>query len=225
MAGASDKDGVGLLAGASDKDGVGLLAGASDKDGVGLLAGASDKTRADAAAGLPTRLSAADRIRLGLRVAMLLGAVIACVPPHYLFRLFRLPSPWPRLFLGWAARICGARVRRIGTPLRRDVFYVANHLSWIDILALGGASGTAFVAKSEIATSPIVGWLAGAKPHRLCQAREPPGRRRADQRAARCAGRELGDHRLSRGHHHRRQVTAAVQDTDAARARAAPRPE
>jgi len=49
----------------------------------------------------------------------------------------------------------------IGIPLRRDVFYVSNHLSWIDILALGGASGTAFVAKAEIGTAPVVGWLAG----------------------------------------------------------------
>ena len=29
------------------------------------------------------------------------------------------------------------------------------------VLALGGASGTAFVAKAEIGASPVVGWLAG----------------------------------------------------------------
>ncbi|UZK67949.1 1-acyl-sn-glycerol-3-phosphate acyltransferase [Sphingomonas sp. M1-B02] len=92
---------------------------------------------------------------------MLVGAVLLFVPLHYLWRLFRLPSPWPRHFLGTAARIVGARVTKIGTPLRRDVFYVSNHLSWIDILALGGASGTAFVAKAEIGTAPVVGWLAG----------------------------------------------------------------
>ncbi len=80
---------------------------------------------------------------------------------HYLWRLLRLPSPWPRWFLGRAARIAGARVEVIGTPLRRDVFYISNHLSWIDILALGGASGTAFVAKAEIGEAPVVGWLAG----------------------------------------------------------------
>ena len=62
---------------------------------------------------------------------------------------------------GRAARIAGARVVKVGTPLRRDVFYVSNHLSWIDILALGGASGTAFVAKAEIGAAPVVGWLAG----------------------------------------------------------------
>lgn len=92
---------------------------------------------------------------------MLLLAVLSHVPMHYLWRLLRLPSPWPRWFLGRAARIAGARVEVIGTPLRRDVFYVSNHLSWIDILALGGASGTAFVAKAEIGEAPVVGWLAG----------------------------------------------------------------
>jgi hypothetical protein len=43
------------------------------------------------------------------RVAMLVLALLFFVPLHYLFRLFRLPSPWPRHFLGTAARICGAR--------------------------------------------------------------------------------------------------------------------
>jgi lyso-ornithine lipid O-acyltransferase len=94
------------------------------------------------------------------RVALLLLAVLTHVPMYYLWRLLRLPMPWPRWFLGRAAWIAGARVVKIGTPLRRDVFYVSNHLSWIDILALGGASGTAFVAKAEIGAAPVVGWLA-----------------------------------------------------------------
>lgn len=95
------------------------------------------------------------------RAALLLLTVLAHVPMHYLWRLLRLPSPWPRWFLGRAARIAGARVQVVGIPLKKDVFYVSNHLSWIDILALGGASGTAFVAKAEIGEAPVVGWLAG----------------------------------------------------------------
>ncbi|TKD53077.1 lysophospholipid acyltransferase family protein [Sphingomonas baiyangensis] len=117
--------------------------------------------RADAAAGRPPPLSLSGRLRFVARVAMLVGAVLIFVPLHYLWRLLRLSSPWPRLFLGTAGRIAGARVLRVGTPLRRDVFYIANHLSWIDILAIGGTSGSAFVAKAEIGASPIVGWLAG----------------------------------------------------------------
>ncbi len=63
------------------------------------------------------------------------------------------------LFLRYSAWIAGARVKKIGTPLRRDVFFIANHVSWLDILALAGASGTAFVAKAELAEVPVIGWL------------------------------------------------------------------
>jgi 1-acyl-sn-glycerol-3-phosphate acyltransferase len=63
------------------------------------------------------------------------------------------------LFLRWTAWVAGARVSRIGAPLRRDVFFIANHVSWIDILALAGASGTAFVAKEELGEVPVIGWL------------------------------------------------------------------
>lgn len=59
-----------------------------------------------------------------------------------------------------AARAVGARVTTQGKKLTRDVFYVANHVSWIDILAMGGASGCAFISKDDVAAWPIIGWLA-----------------------------------------------------------------
>jgi 1-acyl-sn-glycerol-3-phosphate acyltransferase len=40
-----------------------------------------------------------------------------------------------------------------------DVFYVANHLSWVDILSMGGATGCAFIAKDSVEKAPVVGWL------------------------------------------------------------------
>lgn len=125
------------------------------------MAPADDPRRHAAALGHPTPLTPRESFRFWRRVGLLALAVATHVPMHYTWRLVRLPSPWPRWFLGRAARIAGARVEIVGTPLRRDVFYVSNHLSWIDILASGGASGTAFVAKAEIGTSPVVGWLAG----------------------------------------------------------------
>jgi 1-acyl-sn-glycerol-3-phosphate acyltransferase len=133
------------------------LPGASPKG----TAEAREARRAEAAAGVAIKLTVSEQARMWGRIALLLLAVLSHVPMHYLWRLLRLPSPWPRWFLGRAAWIAGARVVKIGTPLRRDVFYVSNHLSWIDILALGGASGTAFVAKAEIGAAPVVGWLAG----------------------------------------------------------------
>ena len=99
-------------------------------------------------------------VRLWSRALALVALILVFVPLHYFFRVFAYGSPFPMLFLRYAARVCGARVEVIGTHLKRDVFYVANHLSWVDILALAGASGTAFVAKAELAEAPVVGWLA-----------------------------------------------------------------
>lgn len=101
----------------------------------------------------------AGRIRIGLRVTGLLLALLACLPIHFIWRTVHYGSPLPMWFLGMAARIVGARVRTHGTHLRRDVFFVSNHVSWVDILALAGASGTAFVAKAELEHAPVVGWL------------------------------------------------------------------
>jgi 1-acyl-sn-glycerol-3-phosphate acyltransferase len=100
-------------------------------------------------------------IRLIPRVLAMAGALLLCLPLHYLWKLAGRPSPWPRRLLGWVARIAGMRVRAIGAPLERDVLFLANHLSWLDILVLAGASGTAFVSKAEVAEVPVVGWLAG----------------------------------------------------------------
>ncbi|MEH3157794.1 MAG: lysophospholipid acyltransferase family protein [Sphingomonas taxi] len=98
-------------------------------------------------------------LRLAGRLVALVGALAGALLLHGLWRLVRLPSPWPRLFLGLVARIVGARVRVVGTPLRRNVVFLANHLSWIDILAIAGATGSAFVAKAELRGVPLVGWL------------------------------------------------------------------
>ena len=115
--------------------------------------------RRAAAEGATTVLDLQERVRFALRVGAIAALLVVFVPLHYLYRLFAWGSPFPMWFLGAAARIVGARVETIGTPLRRDVFFIANHVSWIDILALAGASGTAFVAKQELAEVPVIGWL------------------------------------------------------------------
>ena len=47
----------------------------------------------------------------------------------------------------------------VGTRRRKGAFLLANHVSWIDIAALGGATGTAFVAHDGLAASPFLRWL------------------------------------------------------------------
>ncbi|MEO0689273.1 MAG: lysophospholipid acyltransferase family protein [Pseudomonadota bacterium] len=116
--------------------------------------------RLAAARGEDTPISAAGWTRIVSRLFGLACLLAVFLPLHYIYRVFAYGSPFPMWFLRGAARICGARVRVEGTHLKRDVFYVANHVSWIDILALAGASGTAFVAKAELQHAPVVGWLA-----------------------------------------------------------------
>ncbi|NRD90807.1 1-acyl-sn-glycerol-3-phosphate acyltransferase [Sphingopyxis sp. BSNA05] len=98
-------------------------------------------------------------LRFALRMAILVMALVVCIPFYYVWRLFGLSNPWPRTFLKIAAFACGARVNIVGTPIKRDVFFISNHLSWVDIAILGGHSGTAFVSKEEISRWPVIGWL------------------------------------------------------------------
>jgi lyso-ornithine lipid O-acyltransferase len=116
--------------------------------------------RIDAAEGRPPRVSLRGWGRFWGRVAALLLVLILLLPLHYATHLLGMYSHWPRTFLFAATRICGARVRVVGTPVKRNVFFIGNHLSWLDILAMGGATGTAFIAKAELEKVTIVGWLA-----------------------------------------------------------------
>jgi 1-acyl-sn-glycerol-3-phosphate acyltransferase len=65
---------------------------------------------------------------------------------------------WSRLMM----RCFGMRVLRVGTPLPGSAMFVANHVSWIDITLLHSQRVVGFVAKSEIARWPLVGYLASA---------------------------------------------------------------
>ncbi|MCP1469826.1 1-acyl-sn-glycerol-3-phosphate acyltransferase [Sphingobium sp. OAS761] len=99
-------------------------------------------------------------LRRTRRMALLLTCMLLCLPPHLVWKLLRRPSPWPRLFLAMAARCTGTKVRMDGRAAQGNLFLLANHLSWIDILALGGATGAAFVSHDGVARWPVIGWLA-----------------------------------------------------------------
>jgi 1-acyl-sn-glycerol-3-phosphate acyltransferase len=99
------------------------------------------------------------RLRFWLRTAAIVGGLLVCVPLHYLWIPFG-DSPWPRVFLGWVGRAAGVRIRVLGRPLERDVLFLSNHTSWLDIMILAGTTGTAFVSKEEVARWPVAGWLA-----------------------------------------------------------------
>jgi 1-acyl-sn-glycerol-3-phosphate acyltransferase len=58
--------------------------------------------------------------------------------------------------------ILGIRHRMRGQPMEGQGAIVANHASWLDIFALNACDLVYFVAKSEVARWPAIGWLAKA---------------------------------------------------------------
>jgi 1-acyl-sn-glycerol-3-phosphate acyltransferase len=100
-------------------------------------------------------------MRFYLRLAGIVAGLIFCVPLHYLWKALGARSIWPQIFLGYTGRCCGMRVRVDGVPLKSNVLFAANHVSWLDILAMGGAVPAIFVARDDVEHWPMVGWLAG----------------------------------------------------------------
>lgn len=99
------------------------------------------------------------RLRAYRRITGLLLLFLACAPLHLVTRLFGR-SAWPRSFLKWVAWICGADVKCEGRPALRGTMLLANHVSWLDIPVLAGATGCAFVSKTEVRAHSLLGWLA-----------------------------------------------------------------
>jgi 1-acyl-sn-glycerol-3-phosphate acyltransferase len=99
-------------------------------------------------------------MRLALRAAAILAGFLFCVPLHFLWKAFVARPIWPQLFLAYAGRCCGLRVKIEGTPLTANVLYAANHFSWLDILALGGGAPAVFVARADVEGWPGVGMAA-----------------------------------------------------------------
>lgn len=56
-------------------------------------------------------------------------------------------------------RVFGMRVQGVGTPLAGGTMFVANHISWVDIVALHSQHMMGFIAKAEIRRWPVVGWI------------------------------------------------------------------
>ena len=60
-----------------------------------------------------------------------------------------------------AVRLLDLRVETRGAPVpARPLLIVANHVSWLDIVVLGSLMPLSFVAKAEVASWPVFGFLA-----------------------------------------------------------------
>lgn len=63
-------------------------------------------------------------------------------------------------WLGVLSRIFGIKIKTFGTALPEKTLFVANHISWLDILILGDLLPIHFLSKYEVKTMPVIGWLA-----------------------------------------------------------------
>lgn len=52
------------------------------------------------------------------------------------------------------------RIRVYGTPTDQSALWLANHISWTDILVLGRSAPLSFLSKAEVRHWPVAGWLA-----------------------------------------------------------------
>ena len=94
-----------------------------------------------------------------MRIAAALALFTVVAPIHILTKAALGRSRWPIRFLAGVSWIFGARVRLEGDRPGPHTLLVANHLSWFDIVVLGGATGCTFVAKHELG-HPFIHWLA-----------------------------------------------------------------
>jgi 1-acyl-sn-glycerol-3-phosphate acyltransferase len=108
--------------------------------------------------------SALGHLRAGRRFATFLAVSAAFA------LLFALTLPLPRRIQLrvqrlWCAGVAWAAALDVGVEGERasgpgSVLYLANHVSYFDIPALGARVDAAFVAKSEVASWPLFGWFA-----------------------------------------------------------------
>lgn len=105
-------------------------------------------------------------LKLAGVVALFLWGVLAVA----LLRpaLLRLPGrcgvrPWDAVQCFWhrcVCRVVGVQVEVTGEPDGSVGLLVANHVSWVDIVGLGGLRQLDFIAKSEMEDWPVLGYLA-----------------------------------------------------------------
>lgn len=99
--------------------------------------------------------------RIAYRVSGFLLALVFLVPVQV--PLMLVPRAWPFvpiLFHRYMMRVMGVKLHLTGPMPQRGTLIVANHLSWFDIIVIGGLVPLSFVAKAEVKSWPLFGQLA-----------------------------------------------------------------
>jgi len=105
-----------------------------------------------------------------LRVVLVLSAFVvltaALAAALGVMTLLRLPGRG-KVSIRYSRAVCAlldVRITVNGTPPQHHaVLILANHVSWLDILAITATVPVIFVAKSEVRRWPLIGWVARAR--------------------------------------------------------------
>lgn len=118
------------------------------------------------------RAEPGDVVRMVLRgvalPSLILTGLLVLIPLRGVEKVVHGPArPWTPWIVHWVSRACrfvlGIRCIRRGTPLLEGgTVFVANHVSWLDILSLNAEAPMTFVAKAEVAGWPGIGLMARA---------------------------------------------------------------
>jgi 1-acyl-sn-glycerol-3-phosphate acyltransferase len=100
------------------------------------------------------------RIAFGLAVAAIVTLVL--LPWHLLMMAIGgNETTAPRLWHKMVIFVLGYRVHVVGQMSdKRPLLIASNHTSWTDIMLLGSIMDVHFISKSELATWPVIGYLA-----------------------------------------------------------------
>jgi 1-acyl-sn-glycerol-3-phosphate acyltransferase len=101
------------------------------------------------------------KLRGVLRLLAFTLMTIGLLPIFFIARA--LSKTADRRVVGWwcraGARLNGLRFRIKGECMQFGGALLVNHMSWIDILAVGAVAPVHFVSKAEVAAWPLLGWI------------------------------------------------------------------
>tara|TARA_B000000557_G_C20786633_1_gene448993 strand:- start:523 stop:1299 length:777 start_codon:yes stop_codon:yes gene_type:complete len=104
-------------------------------------------------------------VRLFLIIIFLVAFILASIPLQIIFNIlgFRFKKLYPLLFYRMIKFITGLNINFDKTKFsnnKNGILYVANHVSWFDIICLGALLNARFIAKKEVSKMGIFGFLA-----------------------------------------------------------------
>jgi 1-acyl-sn-glycerol-3-phosphate acyltransferase len=123
-------------------------------------------------------------------------ALLCAIPAYLLFlplQVLSMRTGWfdEGLFRGLLhrlnVRVLGIRIHRVGTATaKRPLLIASNHISWTDISVLASMLDVSFIAKSEVAGWPAIGWMSRLQ---RCVFVERDARRKSGEQAGDVAAR------------------------------------